>query len=826
MPVEQMIYTSCRRGLGAGAGFQTQAVSPGLTLEDRRELERVEAYHYPRGLPINPSVDDIERFCPPCLRLKCLSGGARGVTRLIYARADYSGRPGNYLAHSIVLPPDVPMWPIDLALWQGWHETVADEPPVLTALDAWQLGIDTAIFDFTALAAFIKAKQERVDKLASVIQALLLSRRENRALVIRDMRDVLPFWVACVSKLFPRRLTEPFLFATFVDSLSAGIDIQCTTPDSDIRLSSEDFQYRAFVFDFVDHRFSDVGVVSGGYAQDIAAKLCNDASWFQGFHQFADHFAVAVDEKSLRHVLDCFSIYQGASWPSHLDGTSLADVLGFAGTSPAIQEKVDLQIALIERVAVAVNSGLSQVPRPATAAALATMTASLSGGPVVEKAWITCKLLLSDELSVGGTDWQRIESALNVIGARQGLSPQDLRTKLWDDAFLDVVARQCGKNRQTADAVFRFVFTQLAPPNTAGICQEPLLQRVIAMAIEARSPLAVMPTAISVAAEVLAPDQFAMFCVRLANSTAAEAQSGAAEGLALALDGSASANCPTIRRGIWQAGCGRLLLGELNSRLKSVDSNPTAFLSCLEDLYDNRYQGETELAPLLRTAWLAIAHARRQEFAGWLAHRPSLLKTMDSRIACEIAQALNDSLSFESNDSATAKQAKTIEQLCKSLGFVPAPNRVALHQFVSNIQRGAVPNVRKVQAAWEKLDNCLDPVIRSRVVKATLTPLLAMCQDHADHWSVLLWSCSVATVACVAEQYVHLLRSELAVRMTPQASAALALATIASKPEKLAAGGTCPHRGPRTRRMAAPTQKQDVSIRRPLCGQQRERSPP
>ena len=217
--------------------------------------------------------------------------------------------------------------------------------------------------------------------------------------------------------------------------------------------------------------------------------------------------------------------------------------------------------------------------------------------------------------------------------------------------------------------------------------------------------------------------------------------------------------------------------------MKSANSNPTGLLSCLEDLHDNRYQGEIDLAQLLQTAWPTLAPEHRRDFVGWLADRPSLLKAMNPTIACEIAQALNDSLSFEETDSATAKQAKTIEQLCKSLGFVPVPNRAALHQFVSTIQRGVFQNVRKVQTAWEKLDNGLDPAIRSRVVKATLTPLLATCRDHTDHWSVLLWSSSVATVDCVAEQYTHLLRSEAGVRMTAQASGALALATVASKPE-------------------------------------------
>ena len=285
------------------------------------------------------------------------------MTRSIYATADYSGRPGNYLAHSVVLPPDAPFWPIDLAVWPGWHEKVAEEPPDLSSFGPSELKVDTEAFNFAALAAFINARPERIAKLASLIQGIVLSRPENRAVLIRDARDTLPFWTACSSKLFPRRLKEPIEFATFVNSLNPAVTIQCTTPDSDIRLSSEDLQYRAFVFDFVDHRFSEAEVPNGGYAEDVATKLSNDPDWFQGLHQFADHFTVAVEEKSLRHVLDCFSIYRGACWPSHLDGTALADVLGFASTSIATQDGVDLLMGLIEGIAVAVKSGAAQIQR-------------------------------------------------------------------------------------------------------------------------------------------------------------------------------------------------------------------------------------------------------------------------------------------------------------------------------------------------------------------------------------------------------------------------------------------------------------------------------
>lgn len=252
------------------------------------------------------------------------------------------------------------------------------------------------------------------------------------------------------------------------------------------------------------------------------------------------------------------------------------------------------------------------------------------------------------------------------------------------------------------------------------------------------------------------------------------------------LDGLAARDSSLIRREIARAGGTQLLLGELESRLKATDTNLPALLSCVQDLQDNRCQGEAQLARSLEAAWAALECEHRRQVADWLAERPSLLRAMTRETASGIAQALNDSLSFDSSDPAIVQKAKAVDQVCKWLRFTPVPNRVALYKFVSNVRRGSLSNFKKLQAAWAELDNGLDPTIRKRIVGATMAPLLAMCRNHADHWSVLIWSSHVSTIDFVAEHYAEVIRSDDAVNMPPEASAALALATLASKPDNSA----------------------------------------
>src|SRR5689334_4442412 len=94
MGFEQAFHTSCRVGLGAQAGFQFNAASPGLTEQQLAELARVHAgYQAPPGMPAEPSKDDLREF-PISLKFAPVEGVGPAVSNTCYVGREYRGRNG------------------------------------------------------------------------------------------------------------------------------------------------------------------------------------------------------------------------------------------------------------------------------------------------------------------------------------------------------------------------------------------------------------------------------------------------------------------------------------------------------------------------------------------------------------------------------------------------------------------------------------------------------------------------------------------------------------------------------------------------------------
>lgn len=89
MKLLQFIYTSCRRGLSAGSGFQTHAMSEGITEEERVELERITVYVPPMDLTSQPNGEEIASF-PVAFSFFRLESG-RSANPVIWAKTIRGG---------------------------------------------------------------------------------------------------------------------------------------------------------------------------------------------------------------------------------------------------------------------------------------------------------------------------------------------------------------------------------------------------------------------------------------------------------------------------------------------------------------------------------------------------------------------------------------------------------------------------------------------------------------------------------------------------------------------------------------------------------------
>ena len=139
MRVLQVQYTSCRRGQGAGSGFQIRNSSDGISTSELAEIARLGNYRAPTG-----AGDRAEGGSgyPVVLRYMRLESGRWALIHSVYSGLDYSGRAGNFMAHSLLVEAgSLPRLATDYLSWGGWKTALADGedttelPPTLDAIE-------------------------------------------------------------------------------------------------------------------------------------------------------------------------------------------------------------------------------------------------------------------------------------------------------------------------------------------------------------------------------------------------------------------------------------------------------------------------------------------------------------------------------------------------------------------------------------------------------------------------------------------------------------------------------------------------------------------
>ncbi|HEX4955372.1 MAG TPA: hypothetical protein VF017_18430 [Thermoanaerobaculia bacterium] len=313
MKALQLHYTSCRRGRSGGAGFQTRACSDGLSPEEQREIERRSAYRPPRDAEREPSPEQIALDFPRALRFHPLSSGRLALTLSSYCGRDYSGRWGNFFAHTLVFEPGSlgDLWPVDLYEWTGWKsrleaaEDGEEAPPPLPVVEL--AGVTPAeSFQLAELSAFVRGQEEGVAFLARVGRALLASRSDSRPVVVRDRPVEALFWIAAVLKLFPPRHARRLAVSTYQDDPRSCADLNATSGETDFVWSEAEARYRFYHFDRQSGLASEVAGDPSDYAATTARWLAEQPERLERFHAFLTTFRHERLDAGLAAALDLF----------------------------------------------------------------------------------------------------------------------------------------------------------------------------------------------------------------------------------------------------------------------------------------------------------------------------------------------------------------------------------------------------------------------------------------------------------------------------------------------------------------------------------------
>ena len=240
----QWKFTACQYNIEGSNGFNTFSMSEGLTADDKADLcRRAGTYTPQEGLPFKPTPEEMGRF-PKVFSSFPLRSGKHAVVRTVYVGQDYGGmRWGNFLSHALILPADsCPLYPIQLfdsplfANGLTEEERTTPNPPPLPTVEV----DETSLRDFSEeLSRFFTADASRVDALIPFLNAVREGHPTGKPLILRDVPENIPLWLAAVQYAFPFPVARGITFTTYVHSLSHGERFHITAASDNKTLQTD-----------------------------------------------------------------------------------------------------------------------------------------------------------------------------------------------------------------------------------------------------------------------------------------------------------------------------------------------------------------------------------------------------------------------------------------------------------------------------------------------------------------------------------------------------------------------------------------------------------
>lgn len=213
MVFRQLYYTSCERGLSGYAGFQFNAVTPGVSPITMREIEQLTVYEPPRP----PSDEDDPADQPVNLMHTVSSNDDSLITaRVCFAGTDFSHRPGNYFVHALL---NTEGWQdfgdvLPIELWDApfWTAQAVDDPqlPALPAPPA------RGPLTRRQVALFLAGRPQArlLPSLLSAVYERMTTAAPPVVIVAATTADI-AHWIAALSYLLGPDLVTQLTFSTY-----------------------------------------------------------------------------------------------------------------------------------------------------------------------------------------------------------------------------------------------------------------------------------------------------------------------------------------------------------------------------------------------------------------------------------------------------------------------------------------------------------------------------------------------------------------------------------------------------------------------------------
>lgn len=334
MAIKQLFYTSCKRGLSSGMGFQTYSMSGGITEEERKEIESYCAYVPPDDLPTLPSRDEIDELFPLSFSYFKLKNNKYCICSSKYIGKDYSGRYGNYFCHVLISEKPWNFYPIELygspifRTYLTEEEQNREEVVYLPELEEVQPG---NVVSFDTISEFLK--KETVDKkrkfFVQLMESLLDYSESKKTIIYCDQKDNMPFWIGAILMCLPKKLAVQFSFTTYCYNPQDLNYIICGADKNGGKFNFKEGQksYRYLIHNFSEETYKEA---SGGSSFIKLAEVGYTVSKeiFMPFIDFISEFQYDFLDKNIDNCVSLYNIVKRGIEKSSIENIKKA--LSFA----------------------------------------------------------------------------------------------------------------------------------------------------------------------------------------------------------------------------------------------------------------------------------------------------------------------------------------------------------------------------------------------------------------------------------------------------------------------------------------------------------------
>ena len=224
-------------------GLGVLAHSAGMNSELLETLTRLCLYKSPNDLPSQPSEKAIVDLFPVAYGVTCETSGINILFKSHYLGKDFTNRYGNYLAEAYVTERNTPKstywvdWLWYLKVEKRWKMGLSEKEEAqlygkILPLVKLELEITWCNY-FEKISDFIAAKNNRIDKLCMLLNAVLAQKTTAKKIIIVADKDDLLLWCTAIHYSFPLSIANNLSFVSYRKDYNSGnFNIVGLTPEN------------------------------------------------------------------------------------------------------------------------------------------------------------------------------------------------------------------------------------------------------------------------------------------------------------------------------------------------------------------------------------------------------------------------------------------------------------------------------------------------------------------------------------------------------------------------------------------------------------------